>query len=164
MSFKRALFILILLVLAVGTIPAGIVAYARLARALEDGVRESLTMAPELLASRWTATVDVRMMHARDLARTAGLAEALRDGDEARAASVVEQAGSGFPEAPVLVGKDGTAILAPDTLPPDLLGRFTSCPWLQWRRLENGSGQPGAFPPWMPERRPAWRHSPGAAS
>lgn len=121
MSFKRALLILILLVLAVGTIPAGIVAYARLARALEDSVRASLSMAPDLLASRWAATVDVRMMHARDLARTAGLADALGSGDYARAAGVVEQAGAGFPEAPVLVGRDGTPILAPDTLPPALL-------------------------------------------
>ncbi len=121
MSFKRALLILILLVLAVGTIPAGIVAYARLARALEDGVRESLTMAPDLLSNRWSATVDVRMMHARDLARTEGLAEALRDGDDSRAAGMVEQAGAGFPEAPVLVGRDGASILQGDTLPPELL-------------------------------------------
>jgi len=72
MSLKRALLLLVASVLAVGAIPAGIVAYGRLARALEDQVRQSLSMAPELLASRWQATVDVRMMHARDLARTPG--------------------------------------------------------------------------------------------
>ena len=92
------------LVLAVGTIPAGIVAHGLLGRALEERVRESLSMAPELLATRWSATVDVRMMHARDVARTPGLAQALVEGDDSRAARMVEQAGAGFPEAPILLG------------------------------------------------------------
>ena len=77
MSLKRALLILVAFVLAVGMIPAVIVAHGLLARALEEQIRESLAMAPELLGTRWSATVDVRMMHARDIARTPGLAEAL---------------------------------------------------------------------------------------
>jgi signal transduction histidine kinase len=121
MSLKRALLILVVLVLAVGTIPAGIVAHGLLGRALEEQVRESLTMAPDLLATRWSATVDVRMMHARDVARTPGLAEALMGGDDSQAARIVEQAGAGFPEAPVLIGPDGEALIPVDTVPPDLL-------------------------------------------
>ncbi len=121
MSFKRALLILVILVLAVGTIPAGIVAYARLARALEENVRESLAMAPDLLNSRWAATVDVRMMHARDLARTTGLAEALDAGDDSVAGQIAELAGSSFRETPVLVGRGGTTILPSDTLPAELV-------------------------------------------
>ena len=78
-------------------------------------------MAPDLLASRWASTVDVRMMHARDLARTDGLAAALSRGDAAEAARIVEDAGSAFSESPVLVGRDGSPILAADTLPLELL-------------------------------------------
>ena len=121
MSLKRALLILVVLVLAVGTIPAGIVAYGRLALAMEDQVRESLSMAPELLATRWAATVDVRMMHARDVARTPGLAEALRAGDGPAAARMVEQAGAGFPEAPVLLGSDGAQLISGNPVPGSLL-------------------------------------------
>jgi signal transduction histidine kinase len=121
MSLKRALLILVVLVLAVGTIPAGIAAYGRLAGALEDQVRESLSMAPELLATRWAATVDVRMMHARDVARTPGLAEALMGGDGSGAARMVEQAGAGFPEAPVLLGPDGGQLTSGEPVPAPLL-------------------------------------------
>jgi signal transduction histidine kinase len=116
MSLKRALLMLVVMVLAVGTIPAGIVAHGRLARALEERVGESLSMAPDLLATRWTATVDVRMMHARDVARTPGLAEALQVGDERGAIRMVEQAGASFPEAPILVGPDGEALISAELL------------------------------------------------
>jgi signal transduction histidine kinase len=121
MSLKRALFGLVVLVLAVGTIPAGIVAYGLLGRALEDQVRASLSMAPELLATRWSSTVDVRMMHARDVARTPGLAEALMDGNGPQAARMVEQAGAGFPEAPVLLGPEGEALIPAGPIPDHLL-------------------------------------------
>jgi signal transduction histidine kinase len=121
MSLKRALLILTVTVLAAGTIPAGIVAYGRLARALDSQVRESLAMAPELLDNRWTATVDVRMMHARDVARTPGLAEALQEGRPSEAARMVEQAGATFPEAPLLVGPDGKGLIPTDSVPPHLL-------------------------------------------
>jgi signal transduction histidine kinase len=121
MSLKRALLVLVVLVLAVGTIPAGILAYGRLARALGAQVRESLAMAPELLATRWDATVDVRMMHARDVARTPGLAEALAAGESMVAARMVEQAAVGFPETPVLFGRDGSPLIPADTLPDPIL-------------------------------------------
>ena len=121
MSLKRALLILVVVVLAVGTIPAAIVANNRLTRALRSQVRESLAMAPELLQTRWDATVDVRMMHARDVARTPGLADALRQGDSSDATRIVEQAGAGFPEAPVLFGPDGGSLIPTDSIPGDLL-------------------------------------------
>jgi signal transduction histidine kinase len=121
MSLKRALLFLVVLVLAVGTIPAGFVAHGFLARAMNGQVRESLLMAPDLLASRWSATVDVRMMHARDVARTPGLAEALMNQDWPRAARIVEQAGAGFPEAPILLDSRGEAIIHADSVPPELL-------------------------------------------
>jgi signal transduction histidine kinase len=121
MSLKRALLFLVVLVLAVGTLPAGIVAHGFLARALNEQVRESLLMAPDLLANRWSATVDVRMMHARDVARTPGLAEALMDQDGPGAARIVEQAGAGFPEAPVLLDSRGEPIISADSVPPEVL-------------------------------------------
>ena len=121
MSLKRALLYLVVLVLAVGTIPAGIVAHGLLGRALEEQVRESLAMAPELLDTRWSATVDVRMMHARDVARTPGLAQALMDGDASRAARMVEQAGASFPEAPILVGSGGEPLIPAEPVPAELL-------------------------------------------
>ena len=121
MSLKRALVILVILVLVVGTVPAGIVANGRLHRALRDQVRESLSMAPELLQSRWSATVDVRMMHSRDLARTPGLAEALQARDSARAVRIVEQMGAAFPEAPILLGQEGFLLIRSDTVPRTLV-------------------------------------------
>lgn len=121
MSLKRALLILVVLVLAVGIIPAGIVAHGRLARALREQTRESLAMAPDLLDTRWSATVDVRMMHARDVARTPGLAEALMAGDQSRAARIVEEAGSAFPESPLLFGPDGSPVIAGDGNVPEAL-------------------------------------------
>ena len=78
-------------------------------------------MAPDLLATRWAATVDVRMMHARDVARTPGLAEALAAGDDSQAARMVEQAGAGFPEVPILVGPRGDPLIPSETIPPDLV-------------------------------------------
>jgi signal transduction histidine kinase len=121
MSLKRALVILVVLVLAVGIVPAWIVANSRLTQALREQVRESLAMAPELLESRWAATVDVRMMHARDVARTPGLADALWSGDSSAATRIVEQVGAGFPEAPLLVGPDGGDLLAPEPVPRALV-------------------------------------------
>lgn len=121
MSLKRALVLLFALVLAVGTIPAGFYASSRLGRALHEELRASLTMAPEFLQARWASTVDVRMMHARDVARTPGLARALMAGEHSRAASMVEQAGAAFPESPILVGADGQPIVATETVPADLL-------------------------------------------
>jgi signal transduction histidine kinase len=121
MSLKRALVLLVVLVLAVGIVPAWLVANNRLARALREQVRESLAMAPELLDTRWAATVDVRMMHARDVARTPGLAEALMAGDSAGAARIVEQVGAGFPEAPVLVGSDGGGVVTSGPVPGELV-------------------------------------------
>jgi len=121
MSLKRALLVLVVSVMAVGTIPASFLAYGSLARALEEQVRESLSMAPELLASRWQATVDVRMMHARDVARTPGLAQALLEDRGSEAARMVEEAGSGFPESPILVGTEGEYLIPVDTVPVRLL-------------------------------------------
>jgi len=121
MSLRRALLILVVLVLAVGTVPAWIVSNDRLARALQEQVKESLSMAPELLQTRWEATVDVRMMHARDLARSPGLAAALLDGDGERASRIVEQAGAGFPEAPVLIGPDGASLIPSPPVPEALV-------------------------------------------
>ncbi|MBT8396345.1 MAG: hypothetical protein KJN92_05235, partial [Gemmatimonadetes bacterium] len=121
MSLKRALLSLVVLVLAVGTVPAGIIAHGFLGRALNERVRESLAMAPELLGARWQATVDVRMMHARDVARTPGLAEALMQGEESQAARMVEQAGAGFPEAPLLLGSSGESLIPAEEVPEPLL-------------------------------------------
>jgi signal transduction histidine kinase len=78
-------------------------------------------MAPELLDTRWNATVDVRMMHARDVARTPGLARALMDGQESEAARMVEQVGAAFPEAPLLLGPDGEHLIPADTVPGSLV-------------------------------------------
>ena len=78
-------------------------------------------MAPELLQSRWAATVEVRMMHSRDLARTPGLAEALLAGDSAAAVRIVEQVGAAFPEAPILLGPEGAPFIGTDGVPATLM-------------------------------------------
>jgi signal transduction histidine kinase len=121
MSLKRALLILVVLVLVVGTVPAGFVVYNRLESSLRSRVRESLSMAPALLQSRWSATVDVRMMHARDMARTPGLATALAEGDSAGAVRLVEQVGSGFPEAPLLLDEERHLLAPAEGVPEGLI-------------------------------------------
>ncbi|MGD2069123.1 MAG: HAMP domain-containing sensor histidine kinase [Gemmatimonadota bacterium] len=110
MSLKRALLLLVLLVLATGLIPAGVLLERRLGEALVERTRDDLARASMVLENRWAAVSDVRMMHARELAGAPGLAEALREGEMQRARQLVTLAAAGLPEEPVLVDGSGRAL------------------------------------------------------
>ena len=97
-----------------GIVPAGIALDRRLAAALEQRARDDLALAPRLFADRTAATADALMMHAKDLAHAAGLAEAVATGDRVRAIRLIEDARAtlGGGDA-VLVGPTGESWIGP---------------------------------------------------
>ncbi|MGH7718954.1 MAG: ATP-binding protein [Gemmatimonadaceae bacterium] len=113
MSLQRALLLLIAVVLLAGVIPAGIALDHRLKAGLEEKSREDLGLAPRVMAERARARGDVLMMHAKDLASTAGLAEALDATDRPRALRLLRQAHSVAGEEALLVASDGVSWAGP---------------------------------------------------
>jgi signal transduction histidine kinase len=111
-SLKTALLGLVFVVLVVGIVPAGLLLDRRLVAALEQGVRDELSSAPEFLQDRFSNQGAAWMMHARDIATVPSLAAALRDDDPARAIAIATAAADAFPgEYPVVVGPDGESWL-----------------------------------------------------
>ena len=107
-TLKTALFGLVLVVLIVGVVPAGLLLDRRLVAALEQGVRDDLSSAPLVLHERFTDLAAARMMHAREISAVPGLAEAVSEGEPARAVKLATAAADAFPgESPVVVGPDG---------------------------------------------------------
>lgn len=122
MSLKRALLLLVILVLGAGILPAGFLLERRLGEALLSRSRDDLARASMVLKDRWTAVRDVRMMHAKDLAQAPGLADALAAGELGRAGDVLTRAAAGLPEEPVLVDSLGRPVLGTaGPVPDDLL-------------------------------------------
>jgi signal transduction histidine kinase len=121
MSLKRALLLLIVTVLAAGLLPAGALLQRRLGSALEERARLDLAAAPMVLDDRMASTGDARMMHAREVARMPGLAEALVRQQGELALRIVTEASRAFDESPVLVGPGGDVLEAPLDLPADLI-------------------------------------------
>ncbi len=116
-SLQTGLLGLVALVLLVAFLPGGAALFDRLGSALEDKAREDLALAPQVMADRWAATADMRMMHAKDLSSVAGLAGALADGDSARATSIVSTVGTAPPETPLLVSGAGSPWEGPAPTP-----------------------------------------------
>jgi signal transduction histidine kinase len=123
MSLQRALFVLVAIAQLAGLVPAGLVLHRRLASTLEARAREDLLLAPALLADREAMRADAMMMHAKDLASSEGLAEALQRGDRAFAGQLVEVASGAFDEDAVLVGSGGEVWAGPE--PTDALVQAT---------------------------------------
>ncbi|NIR46705.1 MAG: HAMP domain-containing histidine kinase [Gemmatimonadetes bacterium] len=117
MSLQRTLLVMIGTALIVGLVPAGIVLDRQIASSLEARAREDLAMAAPLLADREQMTNDMEMMHAKEVAGTAGLAAALERSDRARAVGLVEEAAAAFGGEPLVVGPDGRAWS--DAIPPE---------------------------------------------
>jgi signal transduction histidine kinase len=114
LTLQRAILGAIGAALLAGVVPAGMALDRRLAAALERRARDDLALAPHLFADRVAATSDVLMMHAKDLAHTPGLADAVAAGDRARAIRLVEvaRASLGGGDA-VLVGPHGDSWIGP---------------------------------------------------
>lgn len=108
MSLQRTLLVLIGTALVAGLVPAGIVLDRQIAASLVAGARDDLAMAAPLLADREQMKNGMEMMHAKEIAGTAGLAAALERGDRARAVGLVDDAAAGFGGQPLVVGPEAT--------------------------------------------------------
>lgn len=111
MSLQRALLLLIALVLVAALVPVGVRLERRLGDAIEARTRQELAAAPALLAGNRAQAADAMMMHAKDIAATPGLADALLAGNGARAVQLVEWARGSYGEEAVLLTSDGRVLI-----------------------------------------------------
>lgn len=112
-SLQRALMLLVAVVVLAAVLPAAAVLQRRLAEALENRTREEMARAPRVAEARRAALADAMMMHAKELAGTPGLAEAVRRGDRRASVALLEEASAAFPELPLLVAADDEAWTGP---------------------------------------------------
>ncbi len=120
-SLQRALLLLVAAVLLIGMVPAGLLLDRRLVGALEQSVRDDLSLAPLVLRDRFQNLAGARMMHAREVSLDARLATAVERGDSARAVSLAAQLVGVFPgESAVVVGSDGRSWIGP-SIPGELI-------------------------------------------
>jgi signal transduction histidine kinase len=113
LSLNRALLGAVGAAILAGMIPAAIVLDRRLASALEERARVDLALAPRVLADRLAANATTYMMYAKDLAHTAGLANAVARGDRSTAIATLGAASAALGAAPVLVGPAGDSWTGP---------------------------------------------------
>lgn len=113
LSLNRALLGAVGAAILAGMVPAAIVLDRRLASALEDRARVDLALAPRVLADRMSANATTLMMYAKDLAHTAGLANAVAQGDRSGAIATLGTATAALAANPVLVGPSGESWTGP---------------------------------------------------
>jgi signal transduction histidine kinase len=113
LSLNRALLGAVGAAILAGMVPAAIVLDRRLASALEDRARVDLALAPRVLADRLSANATTLMMYAKDLAHTAGLANAVAQGDRSAAIATLGAATAALAASPVLVGPSGDSWTGP---------------------------------------------------
>jgi signal transduction histidine kinase len=106
-SLQRTLLLLIVTALLAGIVPAGVVIDRRLAREVEARAHDDLAQAPRLLADRNMALAEAMLMHAKEVARAPGLADAMARGDRAVATRIAEAARGGFGDAAVVASAAG---------------------------------------------------------
>ena len=121
MTLRRALLVLLALVLVLGLIPAGLLLERRLESALLDRAEADLANAPRVLDDRLASVKTVRMMHAKDFSAMPPLVEAFQRQDMDEARRMLEAAAASVQEAPVLVDATGRARVGPGPLPRDLV-------------------------------------------
>jgi signal transduction histidine kinase len=113
-TISRALIGAIAIAILMGLVPAGIALDRRLAAALEQKARADLELAPRLLSDRSDAYRDAMMMHAKEFAHAAGLADALMAGDTAAILRVIERARESFGTSlPLIVAANGRMLAGP---------------------------------------------------
>jgi signal transduction histidine kinase len=113
LSLNRALLGAVGAAILAGMVPAAIALDRRLASALEDRARVDLALAPRVLVDRLSANATTLMMYAKDLAHTAGLANAVAQGDRPAAIATLGAASAALAAAPVLVGPSGDSWTGP---------------------------------------------------
>lgn len=106
-SLRQAWLALIGGVLIAALVPAGVALDRQLARELEQEARADLAMAPKLLADRNATGADALMMHAKEVAGTPGVAQAVAAGRREEALRRVRRGVPGAGEEAVVVGPDG---------------------------------------------------------
>ena len=121
MTLRRALLLLVALVLLLGLIPAGLLLERRLGSALLDRAEADLANAPRVLEDRMSSVKTVRMMHAKDFSAMPSLVAAFERGDLDEARRMLEAAAASVQEAPVLVDASGRPRIGPGPLPPELV-------------------------------------------
>ncbi len=107
MTLQRALLLLLTAAFLAGIVPAGLLLDRRLVAELENRAREDLTLAPRILAARTEGIAESMVMHAKDVARAPGLAEALLAGDRVGALRLLEAARDSFGTSAVLIDSTG---------------------------------------------------------
>lgn len=112
-SLQLALLLLVAAAFLAGIVPAGMMLERWVAREMEARVRADLALAPRLLADRNTAVGDAVMMHAKEAAHAAGLAEALAGGRRDAAVRAADDVARTFHSEGVVVGPDARSWVGP---------------------------------------------------
>ena len=113
LSLRSAVLALVAIALLAAVVPAGLVVDRWLARELEARAWRDVAQAPAILEDRNHAIGDALMMHAKEVAQTPALLDALTGGDREQAIRVVLDAALALKHRPVLVGADGVVIDGP---------------------------------------------------
>ena len=114
LSVNRALIGFVVVVMLVGLVPAGILLDRRLVNALEDRARADLSSAVLVLQDRFDNQAGARMMHAREIAGSPAVTEALRQGDSLAALVAARAVVAAFPEEQaVVLSPEGRTWLGP---------------------------------------------------
>jgi len=122
-SLQKALLGVIATALLAGIVPAGLILDRRLVAELESRARRDLQLAPRLLRDRDLALAEGMKMHAKEIARAPGVAQAMREGNRALTIARAEAARAGFGDTIVVVDSSGAAWAGPK--PDPILIRAT---------------------------------------
>ncbi|MEP6691431.1 MAG: ATP-binding protein [Gemmatimonadaceae bacterium] len=114
LTIQRVLLGTVVLTILGGMIPAGLVLDRRLGGALSRRMRDDLALGPRVLNDRVAANSDALMMHAKELAHTAGLGAAMVRGNRDEIRRLIELAHATTPDTrPVAVAATGESLLGP---------------------------------------------------
>jgi signal transduction histidine kinase len=120
-SLQWTLLVLIAAALLAGIVPAGLMLDRRLARELEERVREDLEHAPALLMDHYAAVSDALMMYAKELAYAPGLSEAIAADDREGALQVIARTRTSRRDEPVLLTGAGRLWAGPTRPPSEMV-------------------------------------------
>ncbi len=108
-----ALLLLLAGAVTLALLPAGVALDRRVTHELRHAAVEDLGRAPMILEDRRAQRAEALSMHAQSVAETAGLEQALVQGQTARAVELLRTAARAYGEDPVLVSASGDVIVGP---------------------------------------------------
>lgn len=124
-----AVVLLLAAAVAVALVPAGIGLDRRVTSEMRRVSVEDLGRAPMILEDRNRAQAEALAMHAMSVAGTEGLDQALRGGRMDEAEQLARSAASAFGEEPVVVTREGDAIVGPAPGPAELAAVRSGGSW-----------------------------------